>query len=410
MAPRPARLLSKVKLREAWRDSRDSTTRAARPGIDGVTAERFAANLDENLTTLARRLRDGSYGPSSLLAVFIPKPNSNKERVICIPILIDRIVQRTIVRYLADNKKLPIYNSSSFGFIRHLGTREAVNAAVHLRRSYDWCVKTDVESFFDRIPRQYLKQRVATALGKHSLTPIICRVIDCEIKQFPWQRVRIEKQGIKLGVGLRQGMPLSPMLANLVLSKFDNAVENSGIKMVRYVDDIVLFFGSKKEAVAGLKFVTSLLKKIDLSVPILADESKTQIKSPSDPIDFLGREILLVGSKQDAVARIPQMQISKIGWQLESDYNFQTRLKENSNFQDTVVDLWQSIAAYLGTYRDAFNYDSLEAHLRATARKIIGDIFLELFGENALSRITSEGKEFLGMGKVDFDEIGGEGY
>src|SRR5580704_16744186 len=105
MAPRPARLLSKVKLREAWRDSRDSTTRAARPGIDGVTAERFAANLDENLTTLARRLRDGSYGPSSLLAVFIPKPNSNKERVICIPILIDRIVQRTIVRYLADNKK-----------------------------------------------------------------------------------------------------------------------------------------------------------------------------------------------------------------------------------------------------------------------------------------------------------------
>ena len=82
-----------------------------------------------------------------------------------------RVVQRTIAAYLTENKKLPIYNSSSFGFLRDLGTKAAIDAAADHRRSYDWCLKTDIESFFDRIPRQYLKTRLVKALGDHSLEP-----------------------------------------------------------------------------------------------------------------------------------------------------------------------------------------------------------------------------------------------
>ncbi len=44
-----------------------------------------------------------------------------------------------------------------------------------------------------------------------------------------------------MGVGVRQGMPLSPILANLVLSEFDGKIEKSGLKMVRYADDIAIF-------------------------------------------------------------------------------------------------------------------------------------------------------------------------
>jgi retron-type reverse transcriptase len=81
---------------------------AGRPGIDGVTAQNFAANLDANLESLAARIRSSNYGPSSLKPVFLPKPNSPKERMICIPTVVDRLVQRAIVEHLVSSKKLPI--------------------------------------------------------------------------------------------------------------------------------------------------------------------------------------------------------------------------------------------------------------------------------------------------------------
>jgi RNA-directed DNA polymerase len=404
MTPRPTKILSKSKLRIAWNDSRDSSPNAAKPGIDNVTAAGFAANLDHNLSVLAGRLRRGQYGPSPLKAVFIPKPNSEKERMICIPTVADRLVQRTIVLYLDNKEKFPIYNSSSFGFLRDLGTAAAITTAVTYRQYYDWCLKTDIESFFDRIPRQYLKNRVAQTLGRHSLVPIISRFIDCEVRPSIWNRTKIQKSGIQMGAGIRQGMPLSPILANLVLSEFDNRIQKRGIKMVRYADDIAAFFRTKHEAQEGHKFISDALAQIKLTIPGLSDDSKTQLIGPSDPIDFLGREIVRVGSDNRAVWRVSTKQIRKIVSRLEDEYTLKARLKADSNFQETVVDLWDSIAAYFSIYKGAYNYLSLDSALRGASSRIIGDIFLELFGERALANTTPDERKFLGMSHVDFDE------
>jgi hypothetical protein len=322
--------------------------------------------------------------------------------MICIPTVADRVVQRATVAYLTKNEKLPIYNSSSFGFLRDLGTRAAINAAVGHRRSYDWCLKTDIESFFDRIPRPYLKSRVAKALGGHSLVPIISKVIDCEIKLTRWNRSSIERHGVQMRVGVRQGMPLSPILANLVLSEFDNKIERYGLKMVRYADDIAIFFETKQKAKEGHKLIKDMLASIDLTIPELIDNSKTQLLGPSDPIDFLGREIVRIGTDNNVVSRIARKQINKIVRKLEDEYTLQSRMKADSSFQETIVEIWDSISAYLAVYKDAYNYVSLDSTLRATSSKIIGDIFLELFGERSLSNITTEGRRFLGMSHVDF--------
>jgi RNA-directed DNA polymerase len=353
---------------------------------------------------LARRLRQGLYGPSPLRAAFIPKLNSDKERMICIPTILDRVVQRTIASYLTENKKLPIYNSSSFGFLRDLGTKAAIDAAVEHRRSHDWCLKTDIESFFDRIPRQYLKTRVLKALGKHSLIPIISKVIDCEIKLTPRNRPQLQKHGIQMGVGVRQGMPLSPILANLVLSEFDEKIEKYGLKMVRYADDIAIFFETKQKAQDGHKVVTDALAAIKLTIPGLAENSKTQLLGPSDPIDFLGWEIARIGADNKVVSRVAKKQIVKIVRKLEDEYTLRERIKADSNFQDTIVEISNSISGYLVVYKNAYNYVSIDSALRSVSRKIIGDIFVELFGENALSSITPEEKRFLGMSHVAFDD------
>lgn len=199
---RPLRILSKVRLRHVWNESRDSSKRAGAAGIDSESAKQFAANLDSNLDEVVKRLHGGSYGFSGLRPVFIDKPGSNKERVICIPTVRDRLVQRTIVEYLASSRKIPIRNSSSFGFIRGLGTSDAIAKAVELRSVYEWCLKTDIESFFDQIPRPLLKERVETALRDHSLVPLICKAIDCEIKGTPDVQARAARQGIRHRSGI----------------------------------------------------------------------------------------------------------------------------------------------------------------------------------------------------------------
>jgi RNA-directed DNA polymerase len=408
MPARPTKILSKSKLLSAWNASRDSSANAGRPGIDGITAAGFAANLDHNLAGLAHHLKKGVYGPARLKAIFIPKPNSDKERMICIPTVRDRVVQRAIVAYLNKAEIFPIYHSSSFGFLPRRGTNAAVDAAVGFRHSFEWCLKTDIESFFDKIPRQHLKACVEKALGKHSLAPIICRAIDCEVKITDRNRSKLQKQGIQFGVGVRQGMPLSPILANLVLSAFDKKIEKLGLRMVRYADDIVLFLNTKEEAQRAHAVISTLLNEIKLTIPGLAADTKTQILGPDDPIDFLGREIVRVGTERKAAWRVAKKQIKKIVARLESDYTLEARLKEESNFQDTIVDVRNSVSAYFSIYKGADNFMSLDAELRGVTRRIIRDIFLDLFGAQALAKITPTQQSFLGLGRLDLDDADDE--
>jgi hypothetical protein len=79
-------------------------------------------------------------------------------------------------------------------------------------------------------------------------------------------------------------------------------------------------------------------------------------------------------------------------------------MKADITFQETIVDVWESIAAYFSIYKGAYNHPSLDSALRAVSRKIISGIFLDLFGERALLNITLDQRKFLGMSYVDFDE------
>lgn len=369
--------------------------------MDHVTAQQFAAKLDSNLAEIARRLKQGDYGFSKLRPVFVLKANSDKERMICVPVVRDRLVQRVMAHYLTSKKLFPIYNSSSFGFIKGRGTREAIQAAVKLREQYDWCLKTDIEAFFDKIPRRYLKKCVYACLKVHSLTPLIYNVIDGEVRATPENQTKLAKQSIKPGLGIRQGMPLSPLLANLALADFDRQISEKQIEMVRYADDIVLFFNSKEGAQAGQKLVKELLQHIQLSIPEIADGSKTMIIARSDPLTFLGREIVHLGSENAFVARVAAKQIEKIRSGLFEDFSFEHRAKAGNNFQDTIVDLSKSVSAYLGIYKDAHNYKHFEQDLRGQARAIIIKIFKDLFGQQALSSLTAEGRKFLGLEILD---------
>jgi RNA-directed DNA polymerase len=258
-------------------------------------------------------------------------------------------------------------------------------------------LKTDIKSFFDQISRPILKAKVAQALKGNSLQSLIFDVTDCEVNLKTQDKDKLKCKGIIYGLGIRQGMPLSPLLANLALAEFDDHVEGRDIRMVRYADDLALFFRTKEEAKDGFKYVKLLLSTFKLSIPEIESRSKTLIVAKSDPLEFLGREIVFLDSSNCYVNRIGKRQIDKITNRLISELSLKGQLSRDRTLQDTIEGLAKSSAAYLGIYRGAHNYSSFEEILKGVRRLILADIFRDLFGHECLQSLSPEAKKFLGI-------------
>ena len=82
-------------MREAYRRTRKDGA----VGVDGQTAEEYAARLDENLAELLRRAKEGQYRAPPVRRVHIPKDNGSK-RPIGIPTFEDKVLQRAVTMVL----------------------------------------------------------------------------------------------------------------------------------------------------------------------------------------------------------------------------------------------------------------------------------------------------------------------
>ena len=82
-----------------------------------MTIEEFPAFKALQWSEIRREILAGSYQPSPVLRVSIPKPGGKGERLLGIPCIVDRVIQQAILQVLT-----PIFNpgfsESSYGFRR----------------------------------------------------------------------------------------------------------------------------------------------------------------------------------------------------------------------------------------------------------------------------------------------------
>ena len=84
-------------LREAYRRTRKDGAL----GVDGQSAEQYAANLEENLRDLLDRFKSGRYKAPPVRRVYIPKGSDpSKKRPIGVPTFEDKILQRAVAMVL----------------------------------------------------------------------------------------------------------------------------------------------------------------------------------------------------------------------------------------------------------------------------------------------------------------------
>jgi RNA-directed DNA polymerase len=247
------------------------------PGIDHVTVEAFADDLDSNVQRLSTALRDGSYEPQAIRRVFIPKPGSNEQRPLGIPTVRDRVVQGA-VRHVLEPIFERAFATHSYGFRPQRRCQDALRRVEDLlKQGYVYVVDADLKSYFDTIPHERLLNRLRERIADQRLLQLIASFLKADIMDG--------LQAWEPEAGAPQGAVLSPLLSNIYLNPLDHHLAAQGLQMVRYADDFVILCQSQAEAEHALALTRQWCEAEGLQL----HPTKTHIVNVRvEGFDFLG--------------------------------------------------------------------------------------------------------------------------
>ncbi|WP_183156895.1 reverse transcriptase domain-containing protein [Burkholderia pseudomallei] len=380
----------------AWLDiSKRASPRSRNTvGTDGQSIADFQLDAKSRVARLTRELRSGNFRFDPLRPHLVPKPNG-KDRLICIPTVRDRIVQRALLNFLADRYDAKLANKISYGFIRNRGVKKAAADACALRASHRWVFKTDIASFFDRIDRDQLRRSLTRIIRERSLHAILFEVMSCEIEATRRnQQKRIAQLGIKNGTGLRQGMPLSPFFSNVMLADFDRSIQANGLSAVRYADDLIFFADSRDECMDLAAFCAGQLRPIGLEVPPIGPGSKSVIYQPEEPAEFLG--VSLVPSGGQYQLELAKEQKDRIRDEMLALGSIDQLLARNINLTKLGTVIAQRRNGYLAAYDMCKNVGTLDSALSDLEQRVLRKIYQEGLTID-LGKLSPSARTFLGL-------------
>ena len=141
-------------------------------GIDKVSVHRFAANLEQNLRTLLRDLKEGFYQPLPLRRHYLRK-NPTEFRPLGIPAVRDRVVQE-VVRRLLHPVFEPGFHNASYGFRPGRNCHQALLAVLKLHaEGFRFVVDADVKGFFDNLPFKVIMAAVAQKVADGNILRLV---------------------------------------------------------------------------------------------------------------------------------------------------------------------------------------------------------------------------------------------
>ncbi len=222
------------------------------PGIDGMTTKQLGEHLRRHWESICAKLLAGTYVPSPVKRVEIPKPDGGK-RMLGIPTVVDRWIQQMLLLVLQPVFE-PLFHPSSYGFRPARSAHDAVRAAQALvQEGKDWVVDMDITKFFDRVNHDILMHRVGQVIRDKRVLRLLGKYL----------RSGIMIEGVVQTVeeGTPQGGPLSPLLANIYLDALDWQLQERGLAFVRYADDCNIYVGSQAAAQRVLASMTQWISK-----------------------------------------------------------------------------------------------------------------------------------------------------
>src|SRR6056297_352925 len=259
-------ILDRDNLNAAWKRVKQN---GGASGVDRMEIADFRDFLAEHWDTILGKLRGGSYCPSPVRRVEIPKPDGTK-RPLGIPTVLDRVIQQAIAQTLTPIYE-PVFSDHSFGFRPARSAHDAIQAVQQKskvgRRGRKWVVDCDLKAFFDIVNHDALMTRLERRIKDRRVLSLIGKYLRAGV-------VMLNGNLEPTSSGVPQGGPLSPLLANILLDDLDQELEKREHSFARYADDFVILCRSPRAANRVMKSVT---RYIERRLKLIVNQTKSQV-------------------------------------------------------------------------------------------------------------------------------------
>jgi RNA-directed DNA polymerase len=260
-----------------------------------------------------------------------------------VPTVLDRVIQQAIALVLT-----PLYDGEfsghSYGFRAGRNAHQAVRrveAAWSERRRH--AIDCDLKAFFDTVNHDRLLVRLREQIGGGLLLRLIGRYLRAGVVLPNGSREETP-------LGVPQGGPLSPLLANIVLDPLDKELERRKHQFARYADDFLVMVKSTR---AARRVMESLKRFIEGTLKLVVNETKSQT-APLKQCAFLGFQIGTRG---------------KVVWTAKVMERFKDRVKEitrrnrGHHVSEVITELkryvvgWMNYFGISHTYKEVMELD-----------------------------------------------------
>jgi group II intron reverse transcriptase/maturase len=300
------------------------------PGIDGMSVDELPQFLKHHWLEIRAQLIAGTYRPHPVKRVDIPKPDGST-RPLGIPTVLDRFIQQALAQVISAQWE-PHFHARSYGFRPQRSAHQAVRQVqADIRDGYEWVVDMDLQAFFDRVNHDRLMARLKSRCPEADVLRLVNRFLKAGVS------VAGDIQPTRMGVP--QGGPLSPVLANVVLDELDWELQRRGHRFVRYADDVNILVRSER---AGQRVMASVTRYVSERLRLTVNPLKSAVDHPSKR-KFLGFTV----TRKDSRLKVADKAIDK----LKDRVRELTRRTRGISIGDLVAELKQSLLgwkAYFG--------------------------------------------------------------
>lgn len=178
-------------------------------GVDGKSLDGMN---EKRINTLIERLRNFSYQPNPVRRVYIEKKNSTKKRPLGIPSTEDKLVQE-VVKMILESIYEPNFSDYSHGFRPKRSCHTALQQIQRQFTGITWFVEGDIHACFDSFDHHVLVNNLRERIEDENFLALIWKMLKAGyMEQWTYNRTFS---------GTPQGSGVSPILANIYLSKLD---------------------------------------------------------------------------------------------------------------------------------------------------------------------------------------------